>query len=155
MKVSSTSLLLLLILVGPLRNLLNSTKSSRRLKVFNFNLEYETFCELTQPKLFKTFSRIKRKRNVFLKDFLIFPYSTFYFRIQYLGYPDNIKYIKYDFDIKNVTSWSFDCDSKCKTFVISQYSCTIYFIIFLNDFIYLWRRIQTHCLLFWSSMTRE
>ena len=94
MEVSSTALVLLMALVAPLRNWLNSPKSPKRLKVFNFNLEYETFCELTQPKLFKTFSRIKRKRNVFLKDFLIFPYSTFYFRIQYLGCPNNVKYMK-------------------------------------------------------------
>ena len=47
-----------------------------------------------------------------------------------------------------VTSWSFNCDSKLKTFVISQYSRIIYFIVFLNDFIHLLLRFQTHCLLF-------
>ena len=54
MEVSSTALVLLMALVASLRNWLNSPKSPKRLKVFNFNLEYETFCELTQPKLFKT-----------------------------------------------------------------------------------------------------
>ena len=58
-------------------------------------------------------------------------------------------------DIEYVTSLSFDCDSKLKTFVTSQYSCTIYLVVCLNDFIHLLWRIQTHCLLcslacFWS-----
>ena len=54
MEVSSKALVLLMALVAPLRNWLNSPKSPKRLKVFNFSLEYETFCELTQPKLLKT-----------------------------------------------------------------------------------------------------
>ena len=33
-------------------------------KVFNFNLEYETFCKLMQPKLFKNFLCIKQKHGV-------------------------------------------------------------------------------------------
>ena len=40
-------------------------------------------------------------------------------------------------DIKFITSWWFDCDSKLKTFVIFEYSCTIYFIVRLKDFIHL------------------
>ena len=40
-EISSTALILLLTLVAPLRNWLNSIKSSKRLNIFNFNLEYE------------------------------------------------------------------------------------------------------------------
>ena len=62
---------LMLTLVAPLRNWLNSTKSPKRLHIFNFNLEYE-ICELMWPKLFNNFSCIKWKPNVFWTDFLIF-----------------------------------------------------------------------------------
>ena len=55
---------LLLTLVAPMRNWLSSIKSSKRLKVFNFNLENETFFELMLPKLLKKFSCIKWKRSV-------------------------------------------------------------------------------------------
>ena len=43
MEFSSTALILLLTLVALLRNWLNSSKSFKRLNVFNFSLEYETF----------------------------------------------------------------------------------------------------------------
>ena len=46
MEFSSTALILLLTLVALLRNWLNSSKSFKRLNVFNFNLEYETFFDL-------------------------------------------------------------------------------------------------------------
>ena len=89
MEVSSTALILLLTLVAPLRNWLRSAKSSKRLKVFNFNLEYETFFELMHPKLFKNFPFIKRKRIVLWTDFLIFSLRrfNFHFRTQYFGCP--------------------------------------------------------------------
>ena len=57
MEISSTALILLLTLVAPLRNWLSSTKSSKGLKVLNFNLEYETFFKLMQPKLRFSFDR--------------------------------------------------------------------------------------------------
>ena len=76
-EVCSTALVLLLTLVAPLRNWPNSTKSSKRLKMLNFNLEYEIFCELMQPKLFKNFSCIKWKLNVLWTDFLIFFLSVY------------------------------------------------------------------------------
>ena len=38
----------------PTEKLAEFPKEPQETKVFNFNLEYETFCELTQPKLFKT-----------------------------------------------------------------------------------------------------
>ena len=50
---------LLLTFIAPLRNWPNSTKSFRRLKVFNFSLEYKIFFELMEPKLFKNFSCVK------------------------------------------------------------------------------------------------
>ena len=95
-EVSSTALTLLLTLVAPLRNWLNSTKSLKRLRVFNFNLEYETFCHLMPPKLFKNFSCIKQKPSVDWIDFfnLLSEYFTIYFFIHYRGFPNNIKYMK-------------------------------------------------------------
>ena len=68
---------------------------------------------------------------------------TCHFRIQYLRV--HLVHLN-ECDIEYVTSLSFDCDSKLKTFVTSQYSCSIYLIVCLNDFIHLWK-IQTHCLL--------
>ena len=61
---------------------------------------------------------------------------TFHFQIQYLGCPNNIKYqylVLGKSDIKYVTSWSFDCDLKSEKFVISQYSCTTYFIVCVKN----------------------
>ena len=61
MEVSSTALILLLTLVAPLRNWLSSTKSSKRLKVFNISSEYEMFFELMHPKIFKKISMYETK----------------------------------------------------------------------------------------------
>ena len=62
MEFNSTALILCLTLVSPLRNWLNSTKSSKRLKVFIFSIEYEMFCEPMQRKRFKNVSSMKWKR---------------------------------------------------------------------------------------------
>ena len=63
---------LLLTFIAPLRNWPNSTKSFRRLKVFNFSLEYKTFCELIWnlnfSKTFHVWNGGARKPNDFFEQ---------------------------------------------------------------------------------------
>ena len=144
-EVSSTALILWLTLFAPLRNWLNSTKSSKRPQVFNLNLEYETFCERMWPKLFKNFPCIKQMPIVLWTDFLVFflSLSPFIFKYSISDVLTTVKYMKARVLLSNyITSWLFDCDLRSTAFVISQYSCTIYLIVCLNNFIHLLWIIQ-------------